>query len=95
MNIKPLYDYVVLQLADQTETTNGGLVIPAFADNANNQAVVIAVGTGYVKEDGTVTPLLVAVGDTVLVRPDAGTEVKVDGQEYLIVRENNIMAILA
>ncbi len=92
--IKPLYDKVVLEVKKEEKTTASGLVLPDSASEKSNIATVIAVGTGTVLDNGTILPLAVEVGQTVLFSKYAGTEVKEAGIEYLIVSEKDILAII-
>lgn len=93
--IKPLYDKVVLEVKKEEKTTASGIVLPDSATGEkSNQAVVVAVGEGSVLEDGTIRPLKVSVGQTILFSKYAGTEAKVDGKEYLIVSEKDILAVV-
>lgn len=92
--IKPLYDKVVLEVKKEEKTTASGLVLPDSASEKSNIATVIAVGTGTVLDNGTILPLAVEVGQTVLFSKYAGTEAKEAGTEYLIVSEKDILAII-
>ena len=93
MNIKPLRDQVVLKPIE--EMTKSGIVIPDTADKEKpEQGEVLAVGSGKMTEDGKIIPLSVMVGDKVLFTKYGPTEVKVDDEEYLIVKEEDILAIL-
>ncbi|MDO4435150.1 MAG: co-chaperone GroES [Cardiobacteriaceae bacterium] len=93
MNLKPLYDRVVVKREDEEKTTAGGIVLPGSATEKPAQGVVVAVGSGKVKH-GETYPLTVKVGDRVLFGKFTGSEVKVDGVEYLIMREEEIFAII-
>ncbi|SHM45433.1 chaperonin GroES [Caldanaerovirga acetigignens] len=93
MNIKPLGDRVVIKVLDKEEKTKGGIVLPDTAKEKPQKGEVIAVGTGEVI-DGKKVPLEVKVGDKVIFSKYAGTEVKIDDQEYLILRQSDILAIL-
>lgn len=90
--IKPLYDKVVLKVQEMTKTTASGFVLPD-SDEKSNLATVIAVGPGK-EVDGKLQPLTVKVDDTVLFSKYAGSEVKVDGEEYLVVSEKDILAVM-
>lgn len=92
--IKPLYDKVLLQVKEEEKTTASGIVLPGTTGEKSNAAVVIAVGEGKVLDDGTICPLTVKVGQTILFGKYAGTEAKVNGEEYLIVSEHDILAIV-
>ncbi|MBQ6818774.1 MAG: co-chaperone GroES [Clostridia bacterium] len=94
MNIKPLSDRVVLQMVEAEETTKSGIILTSAAKEKPQVAKVVAVGPGAKNEDGVVIPMTIKVGDKVLAGKYAGTEVKVDGEEYTIVREDDILAIV-
>ena len=91
MNIKPLGDRVVIKMLESEETTKGGIILAGSAKEKPQMAEVVAVGPGAV-EDGKVVPMEVAVGDKVLMSKYAGTEVKVDGNEYIILSQRDILA---
>ncbi|MFO7152381.1 MAG: co-chaperone GroES [Bacillota bacterium] len=93
MNIKPLGDRVVIKVLDKEEKTKGGIVLPDTAKEKPQRGEVIAVGTGEII-DGKKVPLEVKVGDKVIFSKYAGTEVKLDDQEYLILRQSDILAIV-
>ena len=94
MNIRPLQDRVILKRLKEEEKTKGGIIIPDTAKEKPIEAEVVAVGNGKVLEDGTVKALDVKVGDRVLFGKYSGTEVKLDGEDRLIVREDDILAVL-
>ena len=94
MNIRPLHDRVVVRRLESETTSAGGIVIPDSAKEKPIQGEVIAVGNGKVLEGGNVQPLDVKVGDKVLFGKYAGTEVKVDGEELLVMKEDDIMAVI-
>ena len=95
MNIRPLYDRIVVKrLEDQDETTAGGLIIPDSAKEKPQQAEVVAVGKGKRLEDGKVVSLDVQPGDRILFGKYSGSEIKLDGQEYLIMREDEVLGVL-
>ena len=94
MTFRPLHDRVVVKRIDAEEKTKGGIIIPDTAKEKPIEGEVIAVGNGKVAEDGTVRKLDVKVGDRVLFGKYSGTEVKVDGEEHLIVREDDILGVL-
>ena len=94
MNIRPLQDRVILKRVKEEEKTKGGIIIPDTAKEKPVEGEVVAVGNGKVNDDGTVTKLAVKVGDRVLFGKYSGTEVKLDGEERLIVREDDILAVL-
>ena len=93
MTIKPLADRVVIQMTEAEETTTSGIIVAGSAKEKPQVAVVTAVGPGGVV-DGKEVTMQVKVGDKVLISKYTGTEVKVDGQEYTIVRQNDILAIV-
>ena len=95
MNFRPLHDRVVVRRLEQEEKTAGGIIIPDTAKEKPQQGEVIAVGPGGRDESGRVTPLDVKAGDRVLFGKWSGTEVKIDGEDYLIMKESDIMGVLA
>jgi chaperonin GroES len=96
MNIRPLYDRIVVKrLDEQDETTAGGLIIPDTAKEKPQQGEVVAVGKGKRLEDGKVIALDVQVGDRILFGKYSGSEIKLDGNEYLIMREDEVLGVLA
>jgi chaperonin GroES len=92
--IKPLADRVVVQPKEAEETTKGGIILPDTAKEKPIEGKVVAVGAGRVTEDGKVVTMSVKVGDTVLYGKYSGTEVKIDDEEYLIMRESDIYGIV-
>ena len=94
MNFKPLHDRVLVQRVESEEKTASGIIIPDTAQEKPMQGKIIAVGSGSKDESGKVTPLDVKEGDSVLFGKWSGTEVKIDGTEYLIMKESDIMGIL-
>jgi chaperonin GroES len=94
MKIRPLSDRVLVRRVQEEEKTKGGIIIPDTAREKPTEAKVIAVGKGKIGEDGKVTPPSVKAGDRVLLSKWGGSEVKLDGEEHLIVREDDIYAIL-
>lgn len=95
MNLRPLHDRILVQRVEEETTTKGGIIIPDTAKEKPAEGKVIAVGAGRLdKETGKRTPLDVKAGDTVLFNKYAGTEVKLDGAEYLIMREDDVLAIV-
>ncbi|AVX20443.1 MAG: co-chaperone GroES [Bacillota bacterium] len=92
--LKPLGDRVVLKLIEQEQRTESGIVLPDTAKEKPQQGEVVAVGSGRILDNGQRVELEVKVGDKVIFSKYAGTEVKVDGEEYLIVNERDILAIL-
>ncbi|HTK25071.1 MAG TPA: co-chaperone GroES [Pyrinomonadaceae bacterium] len=94
-NIKPLHDRVIIRrIEDSTDKTAGGLFIPDTAKEKPQEGEVIAAGEGKYKEDGTRQPLDVKAGDRVLFGKYSGSEIKLDGEEYLIMREDEILGII-
>jgi chaperonin GroES len=94
MKIRPLHDRVVVRRKEEETTTPGGIVLPGTAAEKPVQGEVIAVGHGKILENGEVRPLDVKVGDTVLFGKYSGTEVKVNGEEVLVMREEDIMGVI-
>ncbi len=94
MKFKPLQDRVLVQRIEEKEQVKGGIIIPDTAKEKPMQGKIIAVGKGKVKEDGSKQPLDVKVGDLVLFGKYSGTEVKIDDQEYLIMREEELLGIV-
>ena len=94
MNIKPLGERVLIEPLKEGEVNKGGIIIPDSAKEKPQEGKVIAVGTGKVDESGKVIPFNVKEGDTVLLPKYGGTEVKLDDKEYLIVREDDILAVI-
>ncbi|HOP17291.1 MAG TPA: co-chaperone GroES [Gammaproteobacteria bacterium] len=94
MNIRPLHDRVVVRRKEEETTTAGGIVLPGSATEKPVQGEVIAAGKGKILENGQVRPMDVKVGDTVLFGKYSGTEVKIDGQEVLVMREEDIMGVI-
>ncbi|MCX7735954.1 MAG: co-chaperone GroES [Candidatus Kapabacteria bacterium] len=94
MNLTPLHDRVIVKPSQPEEVTKGGIIIPDTAKEKPMQGQVIAVGKGKVGDDGKLIEMQVKVGDKVLYGKYSGTEVTIDGEEYLIMRENDIFAII-
>ena len=94
MNIRPLHDRVIVRRMEEERTSPGGIVIPDNAAEKPVKGEVLAVGNGKIMESGEVRPLDVKVGDKVLFGKYSGTEVKVDGDDLLVMREEDIMAVL-
>ncbi|HHB12770.1 MAG TPA: co-chaperone GroES [Chromatiales bacterium] len=94
MKIRPLHDRVVIKRMEEERTTPGGIVIPDTAAEKPIKGEVIAVGNGKILENGEVRPLDVKVGDKVLFGKYSGTEVKVEGEDLLVMREDDIMAVI-
>lgn len=94
MKIRPLHDRVIIRRLEEERTSPGGIVIPDTATEKPIRGKVIAVGSGRVMENGEVRPLDLKKGDTVLFGKYSGTEVKVDGEELVVMREDDIMAVI-
>jgi chaperonin GroES len=94
MKIRPLQDRLIIKRIAEEEKTKGGLIIPDTAKEKPQEGKVIAVGKGKANEDGKVTPLDVKAGDRVLFGKYAGTEIKIDGEEHLIMREDDILGVI-
>ncbi|MSN24859.1 MAG: co-chaperone GroES [Geobacter sp.] len=95
MNLRPLQDRIIVKRVEEETKTAGGLFIPETAKEKPQRGEIVAVGNGKKTEDGKVLPLDVKVGDTVLFGKYAGTEIKVDGEEYLMMREDDLLAVVA
>jgi chaperonin GroES len=94
MNIRPLHDRVVVRRTEEERTSPGGIVIPDTATEKPVRGEIIAVGNGKILESGDIRPLDVKVGDSVLFGKYSGTEVKVDGEDLLVMREDDVMAVV-
>ena len=94
MNVRPLADRLLVRRIEEKETIRGGIIIPDTAKEKPVEGEVIAVGNGKVQEDGTVRKLDVKAGDRILFGKYAGTEVKLDGEDHLILREDDILGII-
>jgi chaperonin GroES len=95
IKIRPLQDRVIVKrLEDETEKTKGGIIIPDTAKEKPQQGKIIAAGKGKVNDDGKVTPLDVKVGDRILFGKYSGSEIKLDGEEHLIMREEDILGVI-
>ena len=94
MSFRPLHDRVLVRRVEAEEKTAGGIIIPDSAKEKPAEGEIVAVGTGARAENGTITPMDVKVGDRVLFGKWSGTEVKIDGTEYLIMKESDIMGVL-
>ena len=94
MKIRPLHDRVIVKRLESETKTAGGIVIPDSAAEKPVQGKVMAVGKGKILEDGTVRPLDVKIGDKILFGKYSGTEVKVDGDELVVMREEDVMAVI-
>src|SRR6266513_5640224 len=94
MNVRPLHDRIIVQRLEEGEQRIGGIIIPDSAKEKPQQGKVIAAGTGKVKDDGKKLPLDVKAGDLILFGKYSGQEIKLDGEEYLIMREDEVLAVL-
>ncbi len=94
MKIRPLQDRLIVKRVEEEEKTKGGIIIPDTAKEKPMEGKVIAVGKGKVLEDGKIHPPDVKVGDRVLFGKYSGTEVKIDGEEHLIMREDDILGVI-
>ena len=95
MKVRPLHDRLIVRRIEEKETVKGGIIIPDSAKEKPQEGEVIAVGNGKILENGTKVPLDVKVGDKILFGKYSGTEIKIDGEEVLIVREDEVLAVLA
>ncbi len=94
MKIRPLQDRIIVKRVDGEETTKGGIIIPDSAKEKPQEGKVIAVGKGKINEDGKLQPLDVKKGDKVLFSKYAGTEVNIEGEEHLIIREDDVLGVV-
>lgn len=94
VTFKPLHDRILVKRVEREETSKGGIILPESAKEKPMEAVVIAIGGGRRAPDGSVRPLDVAVGDRCLFGKYSGDEIKLAGQEYLILREDDVLAVL-
>lgn len=94
MNIRPLHDRVIVRRIEETRTSPGGIVIPDSATEKPSQGEIIAAGKGRILENGTVRPLDVKKGDRILFGKYSGSEVKISGEEYLVMREEDIISVI-
>ena len=94
MNIRPLYDRIVVKRIEEQETTRSGIIIPDSAQEKPQEAEVMAVGRGKRLEDGKLVALDVKVGDRILFGKYSGNEIRLDGEEYLIMREDDVLGVL-
>ena len=95
MKIRPLQDRVIVKrLEDEVEKTKGGIIIPDTAKEKPQQGKIVAVGKGKLNDDGKLTPIDVKVGDTILFGKYSGSEIKLNGEEHLIMREEDILGVV-
>jgi chaperonin GroES len=94
MKVKPLHDRILVKRIEEEERTKGGIIIPDTAKEKPQEGRVIAVGKGRVNEEGKIRPLDVRTGDRVLFGKYSGTEIQLEGEEHLIIREDDVLAVL-
>jgi chaperonin GroES len=94
LNIRPLRDRLLVRRIDEEEKTKGGIIIPDSAKEKPQEGEVVAVGSGRINEQGKITPLDLKVGDKILFSKYSGTEVKIEGNEYLILREDDVQGVI-
>jgi chaperonin GroES len=94
MKVRPLHDRLIIQALEEEEKTKGGIIIPDTAKEKPVEGKVIAVGAGRIKKDGTKMPLEIKKGDRVLYAKYGGTEIRIDGEEYLMMKEDDILAVI-
>lgn len=94
MQVTPLYDRILVKRSNEEERTKGGIIVPDTAKEKPAQGEIVAAGNGRVSDDGKVTALTVKKGDKILFGKYAGTEIKLDGDEYLIMREDDVLGIV-
>jgi chaperonin GroES len=94
MNIRPLYDRILVKRIEEQETTRNGIIIPDSAKEKPQQGEVVAIGRGKRLEDGTLAALDVKVGDRILFAKYSGSDTKLDGSEYLVMREDDVLGVL-
>jgi chaperonin GroES len=94
MNVKPLHDRIIIQRLDEGEQKVGGIIIPDSAKEKPQRGKVIAAGTGKSNDDGKLVPLDVKAGDTILFGKYSGQEIKLDGEEYIIMREEEVLGVI-
>jgi chaperonin GroES len=94
MNVRPLHDRILIKRIEEKESVKGGIIIPDTAKEKPQEGEVVAVGNGKKTEEGKVIPLDVKKGDRILFGKYSGTEIKIDDQEYLIVREDEVLGVL-
>ncbi len=94
MKVRPLHDRLIVKRLEEEEKTKGGIIIPDTAKEKPIEGKVIAVGKGKIKEDGTTIPMEVKKGDRILFAKYGGTEVKIDGEEHLMMKEDDVLAII-
>lgn len=94
MSVRPLHDKILIKRVDAAQMTKGGIIIPDTVKEKPQEGKVVAIGTGRILEDGRVIPLEVKAGDRILFGKYGGTEIKLDGEEYIILDENEVLAVI-
>jgi chaperonin GroES len=94
MKVKPLHDRIIVKRLEEEEKTKGGIIIPDTAKEKPFEGKVIAVGDGKIKEDGTKIPMELKKGDRILFAKYAGTDIKIDGEDHLIMKEDDVLAVI-
>ncbi|MCK5099884.1 MAG: co-chaperone GroES [Desulfobacteraceae bacterium] len=94
MNLRPLQDRILVERVEEDEKTKGGIIIPDTAKEKPAEGKVIAVGNGRIGEDGKVLPMDLKVGDSILFSKYGGTDVKIDGNDYLIMRQEDVLGVI-
>ena len=94
MNVRPLHDRLLVRRIEEKEQVKGGIIIPDTAKEKPQEGEVIAVGNGKILDNGTKVPLDVKAGDKILFGKYSGTDIKIDGEEYLILREDEVLAVI-
>ncbi len=95
MTVRPLHDRVLIKRIEEGETVKGGIIIPDSAKEKSQEGEVLATGSGKILENGTILPIEVKPGDRIMFGKYSGTEIKIDGQDYIILREDEIIGVLA
>ena len=95
MNVRPLHDRIIIQRLDEGEQKVGGIIVPDSAKEKPQQGKVIAAGNGKSNDDGKLVPLEVKAGDTILFGKYSGQEIKLDGEEYIIMREDEVLGVIS
>lgn len=93
MKIKPINDQIVVKQKEQAEKSSGGIILSPAHTDAPNEGECLCVGNGFYTSDGTLIPLEVKNGDKIIFQKNSGVKVKVDGEEYLIIRQSNVLAV--
>ena len=94
MKIRPLQDRILIRRVDEEETTSGGIIIPDTAKEKPQEGLIVATGKGKTREDGSVTPLDIKPGDRILFGKYSGTDVTLDSEDYVILREDDVLAVV-